>query len=99
MVMKRNRRKQTVPFDQRLHQAAIAARDAAGRLPDGQERDTLLEKARQAETAARINEWLTSPSLSSSSFSRGPQNAPSARHRSADVQRGADEIANQHHRE
>jgi inhibitor of KinA sporulation pathway (predicted exonuclease) len=61
MTTRRNRQKQTVSFDQRLHQAADAARDAAGLLPEGQERETLLEKARQAEIAARINEWLASP--------------------------------------
>jgi hypothetical protein len=61
MTARRNRQKQTVSFDQRLHQAAVAARDAASLLPEGQERETLLEKARQAEIAARISEWLVSP--------------------------------------
>ena len=32
-------------------------------LPEGAQRDLLLEKARQAETAAHINEWLASPGL------------------------------------
>jgi hypothetical protein len=63
MTMRRNRRKQTVSFDQRLQQAADDAREAAGRLPDGQERETMLKKARQAEAAAHINEWLTSPAV------------------------------------
>jgi hypothetical protein len=63
MTMRRNRRKQTVSFDQRLEQAAHSAREEARRLPDGQERETLLKKARQAEVAAHINEWLTSPVL------------------------------------
>jgi hypothetical protein len=67
MTIRRNRRKQTVSFDQRLQQAANAAREAALRLPDGQERDTLLKKARQAEAAVHINEWLTSPSSRASS--------------------------------
>ncbi len=60
-IKRRNRRKQTVSFGQRLQQAAEDARQAAGRLPDGQERDNLLKKARQAETAVHINEWLTLP--------------------------------------
>src|SRR5512135_1526990 len=99
MTTKRNRRKQTVPFDQRLHQAAIAAREAAGRLPDGQEREMLLEKARQAETAVRINQWLVSPGLASSGLppqSRAHTGSASAR---SPRDRGADEIADLHHRE
>jgi hypothetical protein len=63
MAMRRNRRKQTVSFDERLRQAATEAREAARRLPAGQERDELLKKARQAEVAANINEWLTSPTM------------------------------------
>jgi hypothetical protein len=67
MTIRRIRHKQTVSFDQRLQQAANAAREAAHRLPDGQERETLLRKALQAEAAVHINEWLTSPALRSSS--------------------------------
>jgi hypothetical protein len=65
MTIKRNRRKQTVPFDERLHLAAEEAREAARKLPQGQERDALLKRASQTETAAHINEWLTSPGLQS----------------------------------
>jgi hypothetical protein len=32
-------------------------------LPHGHERDTLLRKARQAETASHVHEWLSSPGL------------------------------------
>jgi len=62
-MTRRNRRKQTISFEQRLSQAARAAREAATQLPAGQERDALIRKARQAETAASINEWLTSSGL------------------------------------
>jgi hypothetical protein len=65
MTIKRNRRKNTVPFDERLQRAAEEAREAARKLPQGQERDALLKRARQTETAAHINEWLTSPGLQS----------------------------------
>ncbi len=61
MTVKRNRRKNSVPFDERLQRAAGEAREAAGKLPDGQQRDALLRKARQAETAAHLNEWLSFP--------------------------------------
>ncbi|MGJ4881706.1 MULTISPECIES: hypothetical protein [unclassified Bradyrhizobium] len=63
MKVTRNRRKQTVSFRQRLQQAAAAAREAAARLPAGPERDIMLKKAMQAETAAHINELLSAPVL------------------------------------
>jgi len=33
------------------------------KLPSGSQKDTLLEKMSQLETASHINEWLTSPGL------------------------------------
>jgi hypothetical protein len=62
MVTKRNRRKQVISFDERLQRAAHEARAAAQKLPDGPQRDVLLKKASQAENAAHLNEWLTTPS-------------------------------------
>jgi hypothetical protein len=61
MTVKRNRRKHTVSFSERLQIAAGDARQAALKLPQGTEREVLLNKARQAETAVRINGWLTLP--------------------------------------
>jgi hypothetical protein len=61
MTVKRNRRRQTISFSERLRLAACEARQSAQRLPQGPERETLLKKARQAETAMRINGWLTLP--------------------------------------
>ena len=61
MTVKRIRRKQTTSFAERLQNAAREAREAARQLPPGSQRDVLLKKAEQAETARRINEWLTSP--------------------------------------
>jgi hypothetical protein len=69
MTIRRNRRKQTISFDQRLRHAATSAREAACQLPAGQEREALMRKAGQAETAANINEWLSSPTLRSPSSS------------------------------
>jgi len=63
MIVKRNRRRQTVSFAERLERAAQQAREAAEQLPSGPQRDVMLRKAGQAETAARINAWLTSPGL------------------------------------
>lgn len=42
---------------------ADIARDEAQRLPPGNDRDALLKKARQLDTASHINEWLSSPGL------------------------------------
>ncbi|MES1147929.1 MAG: hypothetical protein ABUL53_01975 [Bradyrhizobium guangdongense] len=64
-MAKRSRKKQTLSFDERLQRAADEARDAARKLPIGRERDALMKKARQTDTAARINQWLTSPGLQS----------------------------------
>ena len=63
MIARRNRRKQTVSFDERLKTAAKEARQAAQSLPQGAEREDLLKKARQAEAARRINGWLISRGL------------------------------------
>jgi hypothetical protein len=48
---------------ERLIEEAGRARAKAGGLPPGQEREGLLKKARQAETAAHIHDWVNSPGL------------------------------------
>jgi len=53
----------TTSFEERLAQQAGRARAEAEILPKGTQRDLLLNKARQAEAAAHINEWLASPGL------------------------------------
>jgi len=55
--------KQTAPLDQRLEEQAKRLRKEAKSTPRGVEREKLIRRAREAETAARINEWLTSPGL------------------------------------
>lgn len=49
--------------DEHLVQEAERARAEAEVLPPGAERDLLMQKARRAETAAHIYEWLDSPGL------------------------------------
>ena len=61
--MQRRRVKHTTSFEERLAQEAQRLRERAKFLPPGIERDELIRKARQAETASRVNEWLTSPGL------------------------------------
>ena len=59
----RRRFKQTQSLEARLSEEAKRLREQAKLLPHGAERDELIRKARQAETAARMNGWLTSPEL------------------------------------
>jgi hypothetical protein len=63
MAAKRNRQRNPVAFDERLQRMADEARETAGKLPQRVERDALLKKARQADTAAHLNEWLGSSGL------------------------------------
>ena len=49
---------------QKWHEQAEAFKREAEKLPFGRERNELLRKARQLETASRINEWVSSPGLS-----------------------------------
>jgi len=51
------------PFGQRLAQEAHRLKERAKTLPLGKERALLSRKARQLETASRINDWLSSPGL------------------------------------
>ncbi len=64
--MERRRIEKKLTFEQRLAQEAIRFREAAEReRPGTTARELLLRRARQAETALHINEWLTSPGLAS----------------------------------
>jgi hypothetical protein len=62
MQQQRRRFKQQLSFRDRLTSFAKAAREKASLLPPGAEKDELLHKARQADTAA-LNEWANSPGL------------------------------------
>ncbi len=63
MAAKRNRRKQVKGTTERLLESAAEAREQAARLPPGRLQRELLRKAREAETTAHLNDWLTSPGL------------------------------------
>ena len=63
MLKRRGHFKQTVPFQDRLETFAKEARDMAQQLPAGAEREDLLKRARRADTAAHIDEWVNSPGL------------------------------------
>jgi hypothetical protein len=64
-MSKRRRFKQTQSLKDRLILFARNASKKASELPPGPAHDDLLRKARQAETASHIEEWVNSPGLQS----------------------------------
>jgi hypothetical protein len=60
MVKKRNRFKQTASLAERLTDQAERLRERARNLPTGAEQTSLWRKVCQAETALRIDAWLSS---------------------------------------
>jgi len=62
-MMLRRRFKQTQSLKQRLVEQVKHLREEAKLKRPGVEREELLRKARQTETAAHIDEWLSSPGL------------------------------------
>ncbi|MEA3159451.1 MAG: hypothetical protein QOD95_999 [Gammaproteobacteria bacterium] len=63
MQQQRRSFKQSAPLDQRLEEQAKRLRKEAKGTPPGVEREKLIRQARQAEMAAHIQQWLTSPGL------------------------------------
>jgi hypothetical protein len=61
--MKPSRTTQETSLEELLVREAQNSRERADKLPPGTERDVLLEKARQADTAAHMIEWINSPGL------------------------------------
>jgi len=59
--IQRNRPK--APLQDRLMLEAVRLTDEANELAPGLLRDATIRKARQAVTASRVNEWLSSPGL------------------------------------
>ena len=67
--MDRCRFVQTVPLIERLAQEAQRIREEAKKLRPGKERQEMLRKARQAEIAASITQWISSPGAAGMIFS------------------------------
>ena len=61
MIKRRRRVKQTTSLHERLIAFAHEAREKASSLPAGHEKQDLLKKAGQADTAVRLEEWISSP--------------------------------------
>lgn len=66
MIKRRRRFRQTVPLKDRLSAFASDLREEASKLPTGHQRDELLQRATQADTAAYFDEWAHSSVLQSS---------------------------------
>jgi hypothetical protein len=62
-MAERRRFKQMQTLEYRLTTEAANLRKQAEGLPPGVRREELMRKARQAETASHMNEWLSSPGL------------------------------------
>jgi hypothetical protein len=52
-----------ITIEENWHQQSEAAKNEAQKLPYGKDRDALVRKARQLETASQISQWLSSPGL------------------------------------
>jgi hypothetical protein len=61
--MQRKRTKHATTLQERLAAEAKELRERASELPPGLERDRLLRKARQDDTAAQMTAWVSSPGL------------------------------------
>jgi hypothetical protein len=59
----RRRFKQIVSLRDRLAAWAQEVRERAKQLPPGPEREAQLKRARQADVAAHLDEWVNSPGL------------------------------------
>jgi hypothetical protein len=63
VMSERRRIKHTATFEQRLANEAERIKTEAKELPQGKEREDMMRKARQAETASQISAWLFLPGL------------------------------------
>lgn len=58
--------KHKTSFEERLAEEARQFKEAAEKQPPGSKaRELLLRRARQAETASHMSDWLSSPGLAS----------------------------------
>jgi hypothetical protein len=62
-MQNRRRFKHQITLQDRILMWAKEIREQAAGLPPGPERDELLKKVRQAETAMHLDEWANSPEL------------------------------------
>jgi hypothetical protein len=78
MIKRRRRLRQTTSLKDRLTAWAKEIREQANQLSPGPERDRLLKKASQADTASQLDEWVDSPGLQIFSGKKEFHHAPHA---------------------
>ena len=62
--MSRNQASQPkLPLQDRLALHALRLKEEAQAVGPGPERDAMIQRARQADTASQVDKWLMSPSL------------------------------------
>jgi len=76
--MLRRRFKQAQSLEARLSEEAKRLRAEAKLLPPGAQREEMIRKARQAEIASHMDEWLTSPGLRPPEYPNGLSTSPDA---------------------
>lgn len=64
-MFKRRRFKQQLTLQDRLASWAKQVQEQAAALPPGPEREALVKKARQADVACHLDDWVKSPGLQS----------------------------------
>jgi hypothetical protein len=62
-MQRRRRFKQQTSLQDRIAEWAASVRDQINGMSPGAERDELIKKLRQAETAMRLDNWANSPGL------------------------------------
>jgi len=64
-MMRTNPNQPRPPFQDRLLLEVSRLKEEAKALPPGRDRDAMIRRVRQAETASHMDEWLSSPGLQS----------------------------------
>ncbi len=59
--MQRRFKPETVTLQDRISEWAVGVRELASNMPPGPDRDELLIKLKQAETAMHLQDWANSP--------------------------------------
>lgn len=62
-MQNRRRFKQQLTLQDRVSAWANQVKEQAASLPPGPEREALIKKARQADIAAHLDDWMKSPGL------------------------------------
>jgi hypothetical protein len=62
-VRSMNRTNTQITLEQKWHEISEATKKETKKLPHGKEREALVRRARELETASHMNAWLSSPEL------------------------------------